>query len=429
MSANLLDALKGYITPEVISQASGMLGESESGVAKAMSAVFPVLLNGMANKSGDANTMNEVMGLMTNNSSATTSLLSNLPALFSGSSSNNGMMDLGSKFLGLIFGNKLGGVTDVIASFAGIRGSSANSLLSMAAPILLGYFAKNNTSLSGLTSLLSSNKSLFASVAPAGLGSVLGLASNLGGNMSSAANTVKEEGNSLMKWLLPLLLLALLLGGIFYFMKGCNKPNVEGAATEVTNTVSDAANTAGEAAKDAANTAGEAAKDAANTVGDAANSAWAALGNFFKFKLPNGVELNIPEKGVEKSFISWIDDKTKMVDKTTWFNFDRLLFDTGKSTLRAESQDQLKTMAEIMKAFPSVNIKIGGYTDNVGDKAGNMKLSAARANAVMAELVKLGVDKSRMEAEGYGDQHPVASNDTEEGRQQNRRIAFRVTKK
>lgn len=429
MSANLLDALKGYITPEVISQASGMLGESESGVAKAMSAVFPALLNGMANKSGDANAMNEVMGLITNNSSATTSLLSNLPALFSGSSSNSGMMDLGSKFLGLIFGNKLGGVTDVIASFAGIRGGSANSLLSMAAPILLGYFAKNNTSLSGLTSLLSSNKSLFASAAPAGLGSVLGLASNLGGNMSSAANTVKEEGNSLMKWLLPLLLLALLLGGIFYFMKGCNKPNVEGAATEVTNTVSDAANTAGEAAKDAANTAGEAAKDAASTVGDAANSAWAALGNFFKFKLPNGVELNIPEKGVEKSFISWIDDKTRMVDKTTWFNFDRLLFDTGKSTLRAESQDQLKTMAEIMKAFPSVNIKIGGYTDNVGDKAGNMKLSAARANAVMAELVKLGVDKSRMEAEGYGDQHPVASNDTEEGRQQNRRIAFRVTKK
>ena len=118
-----------------------------------------------------------------------------------------------------------------------------------------------------------------------------------------------------------------------------------------------------------------------------------------------------------------------MVDKTTWFSFDRLLFETGKSTLKPESEVQLKNIVEIMKAFPNVEIKLGGYTDNVGDVAKNVKLSADRANNVMAELVKMGVAASRIKAEGFGPEFPVASNDTEEGRTQNRRIDVRVTKK
>jgi outer membrane protein OmpA-like peptidoglycan-associated protein len=82
-----------------------------------------------------------------------------------------------------------------------------------------------------------------------------------------------------------------------------------------------------------------------------------------------------------------------------------------------------------MKAFPAVEIKLGGYTDNVGDSKSNLKLSDDRAKAVMGELVKLGVAASRVKAEGYGDQFPVAANDTDAGRQQNRRIDIRVTKK
>ena len=86
-------------------------------------------------------------------------------------------------------------------------------------------------------------------------------------------------------------------------------------------------------------------------------------------------------------------------------------------------------MGAILKAFPNVHIKLGGYTDNTGDKTANMKLSQDRANTVMGELVKLGVAPARLGAEGYGDQFPVGDNATEEGRQQNRRIAMRVAKK
>ncbi|HEX9958591.1 MAG TPA: OmpA family protein, partial [Fibrella sp.] len=96
---------------------------------------------------------------------------------------------------------------------------------------------------------------------------------------------------------------------------------------------------------------------------------------------------------------------------------------------KPESREQLQNIAAILKAYPAVNLKIGGYTDNVGNAAANKKLSQRRAESAMTELVRLGVDQARLEAEGYGQEQPIASNNTEEGRAQNRRTAVRVTKK
>ncbi|MBO0934300.1 sodium-translocating pyrophosphatase [Fibrella aquatilis] len=141
-------------------------------------------------------------------------------------------------------------------------------------------------------------------------------------------------------------------------------------------------------------------------------------------KLLKGVGIT----GVETSLVNFIKSD-KPVDKTTWFDFDRLTFETGSATLKPESQEQLTNVAEVLKAYPNVNVKIGGYTDNTGDAKKNMKLSGDRAASVLKELSGMGIASSRLEAEGYGQEHPVASNDTEEGRAQNRRISVRVTKK
>ncbi|MBD2756382.1 OmpA family protein [Spirosoma sp. BT704] len=169
--------------------------------------------------------------------------------------------------------------------------------------------------------------------------------------------------------------------------------------------------------------------EAVDSAGNALKDATAKLGAFFKRKLPSGLELNIPEFGIENNLVKFIEDTSKPVDKTTWFNFDRLLFDTGKATLRPESQEQLTNIAAILKEYPNVHIKLGGYTDNTGSAEVNKKLSQERADSVMGELIRLGIDKSRLEAEGYGPEYPVASNDTEAGRAENRRIAIRVTQK
>jgi len=209
------------------------------------------------------------------------------------------------------------------------------------------------------------------------------------------------------KWLWPLVIGLALVAGIFWLMNQGPAPAVKDAVKDVQAT----------------------AKMAETAVSTTANSMWAALGDMFKRKLPNGLELDIPKLGVENRLIDFIEDAGKMVDKTTWFDFDRLLFDTGKATLQAASTEQLTNVSNILKAFPNVHLKIGGYTDNTGDKAANIKLSADRAATVRGELVKMGIEPARLASEGYGDEHPVADNATEEGRQKNRRVSMRVSKK
>jgi outer membrane protein OmpA-like peptidoglycan-associated protein len=87
----------------------------------------------------------------------------------------------------------------------------------------------------------------------------------------------------------------------------------------------------------------------------------------------------------------------------------------------------LRNTAAILKAYPQVRVKIGGYADNSGDPAANRRLSEERAMAVMTALKDNGIAPDRLEAEGYGDQHPITDNSTPDGRARNRRVAIRVT--
>ena len=184
-----------------------------------------------------------------------------------------------------------------------------------------------------------------------------------------------------------------------------------------------------QAVQTAANVTSDAGQSAANAVSSAATAAWASLGDMMNVKLPDGTELNVPTRGVEARLVTYLNDSSAPVSEATWFDFDRLLFDTGKATLQPASQEQLANIANILKAYPQVKIRIGGYTDNTGDAATNLRLSEERADDVMAELVKLGVDPARITAKGYGEESPIADNSTEEGRQKNRRISLRVTEK
>jgi outer membrane protein OmpA-like peptidoglycan-associated protein len=160
---------------------------------------------------------------------------------------------------------------------------------------------------------------------------------------------------------------------------------------------------------------------------EAATAAWTALGDMMNVKLPDGSELSVPSLGVEARLVKFLNDGPAAVDDAAWFEFDRLLFTSGKATLHSASQEQLTNIAAILRAYPQVRIRIGGYTDNTGDPGTNLRLSEERANNVMDELVKLGIDPARMSARGYGEHDPIADNSTEDGRQKNRRISLRVT--
>ena len=107
----------------------------------------------------------------------------------------------------------------------------------------------------------------------------------------------------------------------------------------------------------------------------------------------------------------------------------RVLFQTGSANLDDRSMGQIDYVVSILNAYPNVHLKLGGYTDNTGNAAANKTLSANRAASVMKVLIAKGISADRLAAEGYGIEHPIASNDTEEGRQLNRRVSARVTKK
>lgn len=99
-----------------------------------------------------------------------------------------------------------------------------------------------------------------------------------------------------------------------------------------------------------------------------------------------------------------------------------ILFDVGRSTLKAGSQANIERIAVVLRQYPQHQILVEGHTDATGSDEFNLGLSRDRANAVRSALVSGGVDASKITAEGFGESRPVASNDTPAGRQQNRRV-------
>lgn len=99
-------------------------------------------------------------------------------------------------------------------------------------------------------------------------------------------------------------------------------------------------------------------------------------------------------------------------------------FDYNKSTLRPESMGTLNMIVKVMQDNPDIKFEVGGHTDSDGDDAYNLKLSQQRAEAVKDQLVKMGIDASRLAAKGYGEGKPLTDNTTPEGKANNRRVEF-----
>ena len=108
-------------------------------------------------------------------------------------------------------------------------------------------------------------------------------------------------------------------------------------------------------------------------------------------------------------------------------NMSDVLFDTGKYTLRQLAREKLAKISGIVLAYPSLKLAIEGNTDSVGTEAFNQELSEKRAEAVRNYLTQQGVPESSTTATGFGKTRPIASNDTSEGRQQNRRVELIVS--
>ena len=420
MSFNLLDTVKGLFTGNLISSAASSLGESEGGIQKAISGAIPSLLAGLVSKAGSQEGASGILDLA--KQAAGSGILSNISGFLG--NDNNNLIGKGAEMLKGILGDKAGGIASIVSNFAGIKHSSASSLLSMAAPVALGALGKhaeeNNLNAGGLMSFLNSQKSSIMSALPSGLGSIAGLL-GLGGATEAVAGTAHaaapvhhEEtagnGGGSMKFLMPLLLAILAVALAIYLFKGCGTgSNKEATVTEDTTAKV------------------QPAKEPAFIPAPAA----AGTREMFKVKLPNDTVLDVYKGGIEDKLVAFLGTDYKKLGedslKKTWFDFDNLNFKTGSADLTTESQLQVNNIAAILKAFPAAKIKIGGYTDKVGDEAGNKKLSDARAKAVQAALAKAGVGNQVTGAEGYGSALAVYGKDAPESdRVKDRRVSVSV---
>ena len=106
-----------------------------------------------------------------------------------------------------------------------------------------------------------------------------------------------------------------------------------------------------------------------------------------------------------------------------------ILFNTGKSTFKSGVTEKLDAIIDVMNTNPNANFVIEGHTDSTGSANVNSRISKARAMAVRDYLVKKGIATTRLDAQGFGEGQPIASNDTAEGREQNRRVVIKVTNK
>lgn len=378
--ANLLDSIKEYITPELIGHAANLLGENEGGISKAIGGLAPTILAGLLDKTGDSNAMGSIFNALSNFDPG---ILGNLGGLIGGGNlAHNDPKDAAGQLLGTLFGPKVPAVTNAVASFSGTKSSSVSTLLGMVGPLVMGLLSKkintNGLNVSGLANLLLGEKNSILGALPTGLGSILGLADIGGGATPDSAEVA--TGN---RWLWPLLLLLGLGGGIMYYLKNCapvaETPKVEAPAPVETPELEKP-----------------------------------------KVNLPTGTE--------EAAMQTFILSKDTL-DKNKWFNFPEIQFDVNKATIKAESEVKLNNVLAILNAYPAVKVKIGGYTDSDGDDKKNMKLSDERAKSVRDWLVGKGIAAERLDPEGYGEQHPVAPNDTPENKAKNRRISFSVRAK
>jgi outer membrane protein OmpA-like peptidoglycan-associated protein len=373
MSFNLFETVKAALSGDMTNKMAGILGESSANVQQAMQVIIPSVLAGILLKA-DSGDMQEILNLATE--AARIDIPSNLNPL-AGVNGNAKGMD----FLKNIFGEKTTGLSNSIADYSGVSSQSASSLLNIAAPATFGVLGKHilesNMNASGLRSFLNSQKKKILNATPAGifLEGVMGFE-----NLSGIAE--KFSGNELIltkrksgtRWVLPVVLCLVALGGGWFFM---NRQTVPGTQQQpVVDTIS-------------------IPKDSATPVPVSENGS--------TVKLPDGTPLDAKKGGIEDQLLTFLIDPNSKPSKRFQFNFDQLSFDDGSAVITNESMVQIQNIASILKAFPKTKIKIGGFNEKGGDSAKNKTLSESRATSVAAAIKAAGANAKQIAGvEGFG---------------------------
>ncbi|HET6995967.1 MAG TPA: OmpA family protein, partial [Chitinophagaceae bacterium] len=135
--------------------------------------------------------------------------------------------------------------------------------------------------------------------------------------------------------------------------------------------------------------------------------------------------IDIPVLGADEFYSEPFKVNVKFEAART-YTLDNVHFDFGKASLRSESFAELEELVSYLQHKENIKIEIAGHTDNVGKETDNLKLSQQRAETIRNYLIKKGIQPARVLAKGYGASQPIADNDSDEGRQLNRRTEVKI---
>jgi outer membrane protein OmpA-like peptidoglycan-associated protein len=336
MSASLIDSLTGLFTPGVVSKAASMLGEPDAAIRKGVVATIPAMLGGIASRADDSRfgaSLFELVQAPANNDA----VLGDVGSLFSAKTSSP-MIGLGSKLIGMVFGGDTSNFTSALSRYAGVKSSTASTLLSVGAPLVLAYLGKrvrsDSLTATSLTSLLRSQKDSIAAAVPGPLAEAVGLPAVPTRQREAYVPPVAEPRTTAWRWLVPAL--AVLAGIIImasFFGRDDRDADVEGTVAAV-----------------------EPAP---------APEPLAAM--------PAAAE---PAAMTQRAVV---------------------YFDVDEATLPAHGVQSLSAVVDYLKANPGATATVSGYHDPTGDQAANEAIARSRAEAVRDSLVTSGIEESRID--------------------------------
>jgi outer membrane protein OmpA-like peptidoglycan-associated protein len=418
MAASFFEQVKALVTPEAVDRISSNLGETPQGTERALTGgAIPAVLGGFVQQFGSGAGPARLMGLIKQHDPDGRLL----DTVSSASPAQAGavVQNTGQNVVGALFGQRGDNVAGVVAEHAGIKKTSAMSLLPIAATMIMGFLGqkvlRGGLDAAGLGTLLNGARGELGRIAPPGLTKAMGVSSFAepsGTYAASAAapthdtiyhDTVRREAEvgGIRRWL-PWLIGALVVLGVLSWLLSLRRPHpIQVTTVHPTVQVPTLPRV----------TPPTVPRVAVPTPNIPAPSA--------PVQLPNGAQLNLAPNSLAYGLANYLGDNNAPAPRR--FTFENLRFPTAEAGLAPTSQAMLNDVAAILRAYPNVNIRVEGFTDNTGSPGINTRLSQQRAESVKSALVSRGIDQNRVQAQGFGPTHPVASNATPQGRAQNRR--------
>jgi len=429
MSINLLDTLKSKVGSSLAEHSAAFFSEDQEKTGKAVNGTFAAILAGMIQRVSHEKGATSLHKVLKNDNAEEY----DIENIFNRSPQTvNGLVNKGAHFLPSIYPGKLREATNSVAGDSGVKKLTSSKMMKVCAPLMLGILGKhvqeNNLDVNGLKSLLNAQKDSVKAAVPADFIEKSELSSfgwvKKEVVVEEKPVKVKKEkkvkapkvekvvappvvektasgGLGFLKWLLPLLLA---IAAIWFVV---TRMACGGVADKVATTVAAPV----EAVKEVTQ---EATTAVTNVFGKVNDVAMEALN-----------KITFAAGSVGSQMMDFIKGGA---DGEGRFRFNNLNFASGSAVIDAASKVEVDNLAAILNAYTEVNVKIEGYTDSQGNPDSNQTLSQQRAEAVRNTLIAAGISDSRITSEGFGAANPVATNDTPEGRAQNRRIEVLINK-